>query len=61
MPRKYVTSLTPEERRERSRNAGRAAHSTSAHVRAVVARLNERRLTDDERATLAAALEAATR
>jgi len=55
------TRLTPEQRRERSRKAGQAAHSTDVYVRAVVKRLNEKALTNEERATLAAALEAASR
>jgi hypothetical protein len=36
VPRQYRTKLTPEQRAERARNAGRAAHSNEVHVRAVI-------------------------
>ncbi|TWG13471.1 hypothetical protein FHX75_13515 [Micromonospora palomenae] len=45
-------TLTPEQRRERARKAGRAAHSIDAHVRAVVDRAPE--LTADQVAKLRA-------
>jgi hypothetical protein len=45
------TSLTPEQRRERARNAGRAGHTLDAYVQRVVDRAPE--LTPEQRDRLA--------